>query len=138
MRLRYNYVDSETPALPELQQMIFSSYKNDNTYKVLISISPEGAITFISKLYPDSISDQMLARKSGLLDLLEKGDAVMADWHFNIQDDLIPLSVKVNIPPFLKGKTQLEPDELVETRHIASLRIQLRMCNGKNKEKPHF
>ena len=115
----------ETPALPELQQMTFSSYKNDNTYKVLIGISPGGAITFISKLYPGSISDQMLTRKSGLLDLLEKGDSVMADRGFNIQDDLTPLGVKVNIPPFLKGKTQLEPDELVETRRIASLRIHV-------------
>ena len=100
--------------------MTFSSYKNDNTYKVLIGISPGGAITFISKLYPDSISDQMLTRKSGLLDLLEKGDSMMADRCFNIQDDLTPLGVKVNIPPFLKGKTQLEPDELVETHRIAS------------------
>ena len=115
----------ETPALPELQQMIFSSYKNDNTYKALIGISPGGAITFVSKLYPGSISDQMLTRKSGLLDLLEKGDSVMANRGFNIQDDLTPLGVKVNIPPFLKGKTQLEPEELVETRRIASLRIHV-------------
>ena len=103
----------ETPALSELQQMTFLSYKNDNTYKDLIGISPGRAITFISKLYPGSISDQMLTRKSGLLDLLEWGDSVMADQGFNIQDDLTPFGVKVNIPPFLKGKTQLEPEELV-------------------------
>ena len=113
----------ETPALPEFQQMTFSSYKNDNTYKALIGISPGGAITFVSKLYPGSISDQTLTRKSGLYDMLEKGDSVMADRGFNIQDDLTPFGVKVNIPPFLKGKTQLEPEELVETRRIASLRI---------------
>ena len=107
----------ETPALPELQQMTFSSYKNDNTYKGLIG---GGAFTFISKLYPGSISDQMLTRNSGLLDLLERGDSLMADQSFNIQDDLTPLGVKVNIPPFLKGKTELEPEELVETRRIAS------------------
>ena len=61
--------------------------------------------------------------KSGLL---EKGDSVMADRSFNIQDDLTPLGVKLNIPPFLKGKTQLEPEELVETRHIASLQIHIK------------
>ena len=115
----------ETPALPEFQQMTFSSYKNHNTYKALVGISPGGAITFVSKLYPGSISDQMLTKKSGLLELLEKGDSVMADRGFNIQDDLTPLCVKVNIPPFLKGKTQLEPEELVETRRIASLRIHV-------------
>ena len=59
----------ETPSLPELQQMTYSSYKNHNMYKALIGISPGGAITFVSKLFPGSISDKELTRKSGLLDL---------------------------------------------------------------------
>ena len=115
----------DTPALPEFQQITFSSYKNHNTFKALVGISPGGAISFVSSLYPGSISDQQLTKKSGLLDLLEKEDSVMADRGFNIQDDLTPLGVRVNIPPFLKGKTQLEVDELVETRRIASLRIHV-------------
>ena len=123
----------ETPALPEFQQMTYSSYKNHNTFKALVGISPGGATTFVSKLYPGSISDQMLTKKSGLLELLEKGDSVMADRGFNIQDDLTPLGVKVNIPPFLKGKTQLEPEELVETRRIASLRIHIERAMEKIK-----
>ena len=49
----------------------------------------------------------------------------MADRGFNIQDDLTPLGVRVNIPPFLRGKEQLEPNELVETRRITSLRIHV-------------
>lgn len=100
----------ETTSLPEFQQMTFSSHRNHNTYKALVGLSPGGTITFD----PGSICDQMLTKKSGLLELLEKGDSVMADRGFNIQDDLTPLRVKVNIPPFLKGKTQLEPKELVE------------------------
>ena len=78
--------------------MTSSSYKDDNTFKVLVGISPGGAITFVSKLYPGSITDQMLMKKSGPLDLLEKGESAMADRGFNIQDDLTPLGVKVNIP----------------------------------------
>jgi len=81
------------PALPEIQQMTFSSYKNHNTFKALVGISPGGVITFVSKLYPGSINDQMLTKKSGLLELLEKGDSVMADRGFIIQDDLTPLGV---------------------------------------------
>ena len=115
----------ETPSLPELQQMTFSNYKNHNTYKVLIGISPSGAITFISKLFPGSISDKELTRKSGLLELLENGDSIMADRGFDIQDDLTPLGVRINIPPFLKGRPQLEANELIETRRIASLRIHV-------------
>lgn len=114
----------ETPALPELQQMTFSSYiRTTIPIKLLyIGISPGGAVTFVSNLFPGSISDKQLTRKSGLL---EKGDSVMADHGFDIQDDLTPLGVRVNIPPFLKGKPQLEANELVETRRIASLRIHV-------------
>ena len=83
----------ETPALPELQQMTFSSYKNKNTYKVLIGISPGGVVIFVSSLYPGSISDKELTKKSGLLHLLESGDSVMADRGFDIQDELTPLGV---------------------------------------------
>ena len=61
----------EQPKLPELQQLTFSNYKNHNTYEGLIGISPSGAITFISNLYPGSISDKELTRRSGILDLLE-------------------------------------------------------------------
>ena len=33
--------------------------------------------------------------------------------------------MKLNMPSFLKGKPQLSPKELVETRRIASLRIHV-------------
>ena len=97
----------EKPSLPDLQQMTFSNYKNNNTFKGLIGISPSGAITFVSSLFSDSISDKELTRQSGILALLEKGDSIMADRGFDIEADLMPLGVKLNIPPFLKGKTQL-------------------------------
>lgn len=81
--------------------MTFSNYKNDNTYKALIGISPSGAIIFVSKLYPGSISDKELTLQSGILELLEPGDSIMADKGFDIEEYLIPLGVKLNIPPFL-------------------------------------
>ena len=115
----------EKPSLPDIQQMTFSNYKNSNTFKVLVGISPSGAIIFISDLYPGSISDKELTRKSGILELLQRGDFVMADRGFDIQDDLTPLGVKLNMPPFLRGKSQLDYKEMVETRRIASVRIHV-------------
>ena len=41
----------EKPSLLNLQQMTFSNYKNNNTFKGLIGISPSGAITFVSSLF---------------------------------------------------------------------------------------
>ena len=119
----------QQPSLPELQQRMFSSYKNhNNTFKALIGISPSGAATFVSKLYPGNISDKELTRQSGLLDLLEHGNSIMADRGFDIMDDLVPRGVKLNIPPFLRGKSQLDQRELIETRRIASLRIHVERC----------
>ena len=47
----------------------------------------------------------------------------MADRGFDIQEDLDLLGVKLNIPPFLKGKLQLIPKELVETKLMVDYKI---------------
>ena len=90
-----------------------------------MGISPSGIITYVSSLYAGSISDKELTRCSGILDLLEQGDSVMADRGFDIQDDLTLRGVRLNILPFFKGKSQLTESELVETRRIASIRIHV-------------
>ena len=51
----------EQPNLPELQQMTFSNYKN-HMFKVLVGISPDVVITFVSSLFPGCISDRVKAR----------------------------------------------------------------------------
>ena len=115
----------EQPKLPEQKQITFSNYKNDNMYKGLVGISLNGVITFVSLLYPGSISDKELTRRCGILELLEEGDSVMADRGFDIEDDLVLLGVHINIPPFLRVKQQLSQEELISTRRIASLRIHV-------------
>ena len=80
---------------------------------------------YVSNLYAGSISDKELTHCSGILDLLEQGDSVMADCGFDIQDHLTLQGVRLNIPPFLKGKSQLNESDLVETRRIASIRIHV-------------
>ena len=118
----------QQPSLPELQQRTFLNYKNYTMYKGLIGISPSCAVTFVSKLFPGSISDKELTRQSGLLDMLQRGDSIMADKGFDIMEDLAPIGLKLNIPPFLRGKSQLHSRELVETRRISSLRIHVERC----------
>jgi len=57
--------------------------------------------------------------------MLDKGDTIMVDCGFDIEEDLILKGVRLNIPPFLRGKQQPNQLELVETRQIASLRIHV-------------
>ena len=110
----------EQPSSPAAQQQTFSSYKN---HKVLIGITPSGAISFVSKLYGGSISDCELMIQSGILDLLEPGDSVMADKGFTIAD-LLAARVNLNIPP-TKTQDQLSEKDLITTRRIASVRIHV-------------
>ena len=90
-----------------------------------MGISPSGVITYVSNLYTGSISDKELIHCSGILDLLEQGDSIMADCGFDIQDHPTLRGVRLNIHLFLKGKSQLTESGLVETRRIASIRIHV-------------
>ena len=100
---------------------LFSNYKHHTTLKGLIGISSGGAITFISQLYTGSISDREIVVRSGLLDLpFQEKDSIMADKGFTIQD-LLPLGVSLNIPPFLGSSAQMPANDVVRTQEIASL-----------------
>lgn len=79
---------------------------------------------FIFKLWGGSASDVEITRKSGLLDLLEAGDALMVDKGFiHLQNDLKEKGVKLYCSPF-KTKTQFSK-QVELTRRIASARIHV-------------
>ena len=94
----------EKPTSPCAQKATWSDYKHHNTLKLLVGIAPCGAFTFISKLWSGSTSDRKIVQESGIIDLLEEGDNLMADRGFNIRDLLTRKGVKLNIPPFSKGR----------------------------------
>ena len=109
-----------------IQSSTYSHYKHHNTFKGLIAISPSGAVTFISRLYGGATSDKEITRASGLFNLLEVGDHVMADKGFDIVYDVMSIGVKLNVPPKLKrANTQMPKSHVITTRKIASLRIHV-------------
>ena len=117
---------TETPSSLPVQSAIYSHYKHHNTLKGLVGISPSGVVTYISDLYGGSTSDKEITRQCGLLQLLEPGDAVMADEGFDIRYDLMLIGVnKLNIPPFVKKNSQMPVKDVISTHHIASLRIHV-------------
>ena len=77
----------------------------------------------MSACYAGSISDREIVVRSGLLDLpLNENDSIMADKGFTIQD-LLPLGVSLNIPPFLGSASQMPAEDVILTQEIASLHI---------------
>ena len=123
----------QMPSSLLLNSELFSSYKNHTTLKGLIGISPAGHITFISELYTGSVSDREITMRSGFLDLpFDANDSVMADKGFTIQE-LLPVDVSLNIPPFLGSSAQMPASDVVKTQEIASLRIHVERAINKIK-----
>ena len=118
----------QRPSSLLVQSSLYSSYKHHVTYKGLVGIAPSGAMTFISQLYPGSISDKELVARSGILNekLWKNGDSIMADRGFTIQDELKAINVSLNIPAFLDGREQLTEFEVKERQTIASVRIHVK------------
>ena len=96
-----------------LQSQTYSNYKSANTFKGLVAISTGGHIIFVSSLYTGSIFDTELVERTVLLSPLIKGDEVIADHGFTIQELLAPLGVGLNIPPFLGCRSQMDGTEVV-------------------------
>lgn len=87
----------------------------------------------LSQLYTGSISDREIVLRSGILfQEFEDGDSVMADKGFQIQD-ILPLGVNLNIPPFLGGNSQMSAEDVVRTQQTASVRIHVERAINKMK-----
>ena len=117
-----------------LQSQTYSNYKSANTLKGLLAISPAGHVTFVSSLYTGSIADKELVERSGFLSLLTRGDEIMADRGFTINELLAPLGVSLNTPPTLRNRQQMDGKEVIETQQIASLRIHIERAIRRVKE----
>lgn len=63
------------------QRSTWSSYKNANTAKVMVGISPKGVVTHISPAFGGATSDRQIIERSELLEdgKFESGDSIMAD-----------------------------------------------------------
>ena len=70
---------------------MWSYYRNNNTVKYLIGITPQGTICFISKGWGGRII---------------YGDTVMAYRGFNIAETVATHGARLEIPSFTKGKEQ--------------------------------
>lgn len=113
-----------------LQASTYSGYKNSHTVKSVTGVAPNGALVFISKLYPGSTSDVAIVEHSKILEQLAPGDMILADKGFTIHK-LLPQGVHLNIPPFLTSKSQYSEVQLC--RKIAKSRIHVERANERIK-----
>uniref|UniRef100_A0ABD2W148 DDE Tnp4 domain-containing protein n=1 Tax=Trichogramma kaykai TaxID=54128 RepID=A0ABD2W148_9HYME len=113
----------------------WSQYKHHKTIKVLIGITCQGSISFVSKAWGGRTSDKYIVENSGFLKHIIPGDLVLADRGFLIEDSLNSIGATLNIPAFTKGLNQLDPVDLEKTRNIANVRIHVERVIGALKQK---
>jgi len=76
----------KVPKPPAAQQVTFWTYKNRNTAKILVGVTPGGLalVNFVSDAYGGSASDRQIIEKSMLTEKLELGDSAMTDKGFDV------------------------------------------------------
>lgn len=120
----------EKPSDLEAQAASYSKYKGCNTLKALVGISPSGVTTFVSELYEGNISDNEITMRSGLFDLLEKGDAVMSDRGWTCRETAAKRGIRLITPAFLQSDGTLNLPQIVESVAIARVRIHVERMMG--------
>ena len=121
---------TERPSSLIARAMTWSNYKNHNTVKFLIGVTPQGVISFISKAWGGRVSDKYLTENSGFLRKLLPGDIVLADRGFDIADSVGFYQARLHIPAFTRGKKKLSAEDVEETRKIANVRIHVERVIG--------
>ena len=120
----------ERPSNLKARATTWSNYKHRNTAKVLIGITPQGTVAFVSDAWGGRASDKYITENSGILKKLLPGDIILADRGFDIAESVGTMQAKLHIPAFTKGKSQLSPLEVEETRSIANVRIHVERVIG--------
>ena len=129
-------VEIEKPGNVKDQRATWSSYKNCNTLKTMIGISPKGVVTYVSPSYGGAASDRQIIERSELLkdNTFSPRDDIMADRGIMVQDLFASKDVKVNTPTTMKGRTQLPAETVIKDRKIASKRVHVERVIGLAKQ----
>jgi len=105
----------------------FSNYKNHDTVKFMVSMSPQLCVNYVSEAWGGRASDRHITLSSRpFLDKLEPGSQVMADRGFTISDELRSMGIKIIMPSFKgRGRSQMTPAECIHSQQVAKARIHI-------------
>ena len=125
----------ERPAALMAQTQTLSNYKQHNTCKFLIRITPQGSISFISKAWGGRVSDVHITENCGILEKLLQEDLILADRGFTIHYAAGLDCAEVKIAAFTRGKAQLSKYEVDTTRELARIHLHVERVIGLLKHK---
>ena len=110
---------NDLPTL-KLNHILGLQNKHHNTVKLLLGITSQGVVSFVSETWEGHASCKYATEHSGILNKLLQGDVVSANQGFDIDDSVGLMKARLHIPAFTKGKSQLSAMEVQEIRDIVS------------------
>ena len=117
----------ETPSSIEHRVFFYSQYKKGYRLKILVGCTPSGFISFRSKCFGGLATDSEITIESGILNLLEENDQILADKGFPQVKKKIGWQRKkcfISYAFFFKNGTFSE-EEVEETYRVAGIRIHI-------------
>jgi len=119
-------IEIQKPMGAVAQSMTWSSYKNTNTIKVFVVVTPNGLFMFVSVPYCGRATDEMITADCGFLDLLQPGMELMVDRGFKkIENMVLAKKARLVRPPSVSTGVKLSKSKVMEARKIAGLRIHV-------------
>ena len=107
----------------DISNATFSSYKNHDTGKTGIWITPYGSLVMCTDTYAGPISDNDLTADCGVIDMIQdEGATVLTDKGFGIEDLCHAKGLSHNLPP-MKFEAQYEETDIAKNFDVATLRI---------------
>ena len=113
----------ETPSPLEVQALLWSKYKHHCTFKFLVAITINGAVSLVLPCYGGSTTEIYIVRDSEFLDILEPYDTVMADRGFKIKSHLTFRRCFLAIPPSAAKENQMTSTDIRDTSKVANASI---------------
>lgn len=104
---------------------MYSRYKSCYTIKILVGITPNVCICFLSKSYGGRSSDSYITNDSGFLKNLEIGDIVLAYKRFPGIKTLCDDHKSILIMPPILHNGRFTEEEIINTYSVASVRIHI-------------
>ena len=111
----------------QARKEMWSEYKQRETVKFMIGLSPYLTVNYVSKAWGGRASDKKITLSSrNMLEKLESGPSVMVDRGFDVGPDLAQQGVQLIIPSFKgRGRTQISSQELSNYEMISRARIHV-------------
>lgn len=121
---------TQRPSNTNSQNKMWSNYKHHLTLKILIGITPNGQVCYVSNCWGGRVSDKEITLNCGILNYLKPGDVVLADRGFKISNNFNVQGINLVLPTFTKGKKQLSYKEVLRSKRISNVRIHIERVIG--------